>query len=101
MYTAGFGQVFPFDSTTYFEYNSLFATKTTVTCTNADCSANVPGSPCASPTFSGGASDYQYVCTPTYDSLSSAMEFSPCLSATVDPAHVAGKSTLVNCSGGG
>ena len=98
--TFGFGQAFPFDSTAYFEYNSLFATKTTVTCTSADCSTNVPGSPCASPTFSGGASDYQYVCSPTYDNLSSAMEFSPCLSATGDPAPNAAAPTFINCSGG-
>jgi len=100
MYTAGFGQVFPFDSTTYFEYNSLFATKTTVTCTSADCSSNVPGSPCASVTFSPGASDYQYICSPTYDSLSSAMEFSPCLGASGDPTPNVATPTFVNCSGG-
>ena len=98
--TFGFGQVFPFDSTTYFEYNSLFATKTTVTCTSADCSTNVPGSPCASVTFTPSASDYNYVCSPTYDSLSQVMEFSPCLSATGDPASNVATPTFVNCSGG-
>jgi len=98
--TFGFGQVFPFDSTSYFEYNSLFATKTTVTCTNADCSTNVPGSPCASTTFTGGAFDYMYVCSPTYDSLSSAMEFSPCLGANGDPTPNFATPTFVNCSGG-
>src|SRR6266702_8091584 len=80
MNTAGFGQVFPFDSTAYFEYNSLFATKTTVTCTSADCSSNVAGSPCAGVTYTDSAADYRYICSPTYDGLSSAMEFSPCLS---------------------
>src|SRR2546422_10791557 len=98
--TFGFGQVFPFDSTTYFEYDSLFATKTTVTCTSADCSTNVPGSPCASVTFTPSASDYNYVCSPTYDSLSQVMEFSPCLSATGDPASNVATPTFVNCSGG-
>ncbi len=98
--TFGFGQVFPFDSTTYFEYNSLFATKTTVTCTSADCTSNVPGSPCTSTTFTSSASDYNYVCSPTYDSLSSAMEFSPCLTATGDPTPNAATPTFVNCSGG-
>ncbi len=98
--TFGFGQVYPFDSTTYFEYNSLFATKTTFTCTNANCSSGVPGSPCASTTFSNGASDYMYVCSPTYDSLSSAMEFSPCLSAIGDPTPNVAIPTFVNCSGG-
>src|SRR5256712_238493 len=98
--TFGFGQVFPFDSTTYFEYNSLFATKTTVTCTSADCSTNVPGSPCASVTFTPSASDYNYVCSPTYDSLSQAMEFSPCLSAGGDPTLNVATPTFANCSGG-
>jgi hypothetical protein len=100
MYTAGFGEVFPFDSTTYFEYNSLFSTKTTVTCTSADCSSNVPGSPCASTTFSNAASNYMYICSPTYDSLSSAMEFSPCLSAIGDPTPNVATPTFVNCSSG-
>src|SRR5256885_1085194 len=100
MGTFGFGQVFPFDSSTYFEYNSLFATKTTVTCTNADCTSTVPGSPCASVTYTNSASDYQYVCSPTYDSLSSAMEFSPCLSADGDPTSNVATPTFVNCSGG-
>jgi len=98
--TFGFGQVFPFDRTTYFEYNSLFATKTTVTCTSADCTSNVPGSPCTSVTFTSSASDYNYVCSPTYDSLSSAMEFSPCLSADGDPTSNVATPTFVNCSGG-
>jgi len=100
MYTAGFGQVFPFDSTTYFYYNSLFATKTTVTCTSANCSSNVPGSPCASTIFTSSAADYMYVCSPIYDGLSQAMEFSPCLSATGDPTPNADLPTFVNCSGG-
>src|SRR2546421_4389319 len=100
MGTFGFGQVFPFDSSTYFEYNSLFATKTTVTCTSADCTSNVPGSPCTSVTFTSSASDYNYVCSPTYDSLSSAMEFSPCLSADGDPTSNVATPTFVNCSGG-
>src|SRR5438552_1181189 len=103
MYTAGFGQVFPFDSTTYFEYNSHLATKTTVTCTSTDCSSNVPGSPCASVTFTNSASDYQYICSPTYDSLSSAMEFSACLASpsttAPDPALGNASPTFATCSG--
>jgi len=100
--TFGFGQVFPFDSTTYFEYNSIFATKTTVTCTSADCASNVAGSPCQSSTFSPAASDYMYVCSPTYDSLSSAMEFSLCLGSpgpSTDPTFNQASPTFANCSG--
>jgi len=100
--TFGFGQVFPFDSTTYFEYNSLFATQTTVTCTSADCSAHVAGSPCASVTLSTSASDYQYICSSTYDGLSSAMEFSACLGSpgpSTDPSFSQASPTFANCSG--
>ena len=100
--TFGFGQVFPFDSTTYFEYNSIFATQTTVTCTVADCSTHVAGSPCASVTPSTGASDYMYACSPTYDSLSQAMEFSLCLGSpgpSTDPSFSQASPTFANCSG--
>jgi hypothetical protein len=100
MGTFGFGQVFPFDSTTYFEYNSIFATKTDYTCTNANCTSKVAGSPCASVTYTNAASDYNYICSPTYDSLSSAMEFSPCLSTTGDPMPGMASPTFINCSGG-
>ena len=105
MFTAGFGQVFPFDSAAYFEYNSIFATKTTVTCTSADCSSNVPGSPCASTVFTNAAADYMYVCSPTYDSLSAAMEFSTCLDSPsntkLDPTfnQNATQLTFASCSG--
>src|SRR5438132_12860418 len=101
--TFGFGQVFPFDSTLYFEYNSNFATQTSVTCTSADCSTHVAGSPCASVTPSTGASDYMYTCAPTYDSLSQAMEFSLCLGSpgpSTDPSFSQASPTFANCSGG-
>ena len=100
--TFGFGQVFPFDSTLYFEYNSIFATETTVTCTNASCSTNVPGSPCGSNVFSNSAADYMYLCSPTYDSLSTAMEFSLCLASpgpSTDPTSNQASPTFASCSG--
>ncbi len=100
--TFGFGQVFPFDSTTYFEYNSLFATETTVTCTNAACTTNTPGSTCASTVFTNGAADYNYVCSPTYDSSSSAMEFATCLVSpgpATDPTFNQASPTFASCSG--
>ena len=100
--TFGLGQVFPFDKTTYFQYNSLFATTTTVTCTNAACTTNVPGSPCASTVFSTSASDFDYICSPTYDTLSTAMEFSLCLASpgpSTDPAFNQASPTFASCSG--
>jgi hypothetical protein len=100
--TFGFGQVFPFDSTTYFEYNSLFATKTDYTCVNADCTIKTAGSTCASSTYTTSAPDYMYLCSPTYDQLSSAMEFSSCLSSpgpATDPSLGEASPTFANCSG--
>jgi hypothetical protein len=67
MYTGGFFQVFPFDTSLYFSYNSIFATKTT-------------SSPCTSTTFSSFAANYYYLCSPTYDSFSNQTEFAPALS---------------------
>ena len=105
MLTAGFGQVFPFDSTTYFEYNSIFATKTTVTCTNGSCSSSTPGSTCASTAFSNSAPDYMYLCSSTYDNLSNAMESSTCLASpsktNTDPTfgQNATQLTFATCSG--
>jgi hypothetical protein len=101
--TFGFGQVYPFDSTTYFEYNSEFATETTVTCTNGPCTTSTPGSTCSSNVFSSAASDYMYVCSPTYDQLSTAMEFSTCLASpglSTDPTLGTAVPTFANCSGG-
>src|SRR5467141_151121 len=102
MYTAGFGQVFPFDTTTYFEYNSLFATKTDYTCANADCTSKTLGSTCASTTYRGSANDYMYICSPAYDSLSSAMELSTCLASpgpSTDPMFNQASPTFATCSG--
>jgi hypothetical protein len=101
--TFGFGQVFPFDSTTYFEYNSIFTTQTTVTCTSADCTSFRAGSACASVTPSTSAANYMYVCDSTYDSLSTAMEFSLCLASpgpAADPSLGTSTPSFANCSGG-
>ena len=100
-----FGQVFPFDNTAYYVYNSLFATKTDFTCTNANCTSKTTGSTCASTTYTGAAADYMYLCSPMYDSLSSAMEFSTCLDSpsttNLDPTfnQNATQLTLASCSG--
>ena len=120
MYTGGFGKspfpfainnptvplsssIFPFDTTTYFEYNSIFTTETSVTCINAECSASTPGSTCASTTFNSDPNDYMYLCSPFYDSLSGEMESSPCLVSpgpATDPSVNQVSPTFANCSGG-
>jgi hypothetical protein len=88
--TFGFGQVFPFDSSLYFEYNSIST-------------SFLQGSPCTG-TSSIGGSNYMYVCSPTYDSLSSAMEFATCLASpgpSTDPTfnQNAPILTFASCSG--
>ncbi len=87
LYTAGFTGVFPFDSLLYFDNNSLFV-------------SNPGNSVCASTTTSFAASNYHFLCNPTYDSWSHSMEFAPCISATGDP--IAGSSSNAiagTCSG--
>jgi hypothetical protein len=78
MYTAAFGGVFPFDSSLYFLYNSRFVSGIP--------SIQPPNGPCSSqsvPTY--GPANYMFLCNPAYDSISSQMEFAPCLMAPGDP----------------
>ncbi len=81
MYTAAYGSVsgpLPFDSTYYFTYNSKFASVIP--------SIASPTGPCDNtgvPTVS--AADYIYLCNGLYDSLTTQLEFSPCLTVAGDP----------------
>ncbi len=89
--TFGFGlQVFPFDSTLYFEYNSEFA-------------SFISGSPCISTAaYPYSGANYMSVCSPIYDSLSSAMEDATCLASpgpVIDPTFSQSTPTFANCSG--
>ncbi len=103
MYTGDHENLFTFETSLYHLDNSLFTTKTTVTCTNVNCSASTPGSTCASTKVSTGATDYQYVCNSTYDSLSNALTFALCIASpgpSTDPTPGAASPTFANCSGG-
>jgi hypothetical protein len=78
MYTAGFLNVYPFDSSLYFGYNSRFVSGIP--------SIKSPSGVCSSqavPTFS--ASNYMYLCSSSYDGITTQMEFAPCVSAVGDP----------------
>ena len=87
MGTFGFGLVFPFDSTLYFLYNSLFTTEI--------------GPPCASVTPSTAAGNYMYDCSATFDALGNNMEFASCLASTQpDPTPAQTNPTFANCAGG-
>ena len=92
MYTAAFSGPTFFDGSLYFGYNSRFVSGSpAIQPPNGPCSAQAV--PTSSPY------DYMYVCSPTYDSLTSQMEFAPCLAASGDP--VAGASSNLPTSPGG
>ena len=93
MYTAAFDNVFPFDQSLYFTYNSRFVSGIS--------SIQAPNGPCSSQSVpASNPANYVYLCNPAYDSISSQMEFAPCLTASGDP--VAGQTNNgpgANCPG--
>jgi len=88
MYTGGFGGVFPFDSSLYFLYNSLFVS-----------GGSFDHPPCAATTAVTYPSNYMYMCVPSYDSISTQIEFAPCLSASGDPVPGQTSPTFADCPG--
>lgn len=93
MYTAGFVNVFPFDSSLYFGYNSRFVSGVP--------SIQTPTGPCSSQSVpSNSAGNYLYLCNPSYDNETAQMEFSPCITAPGDPAYGSiNNGPGGNCSG--
>ncbi len=80
-YTAAYGSAtgtLSFDSSLYFRYNSHF-----VSGIPSIQGANLCD-PTSVPTFS--APNDMYLCNPGFDSVSTNMEFSPCLTSPTDPA---------------
>src|SRR5260370_33491646 len=78
MYTGAFSDVFPFDASLYYIYNSRF-----VSGIPSVQPPNRPSSSVSVPSYS--AANYMYLCNPNYDSLTSHMEFPPHPSALPDP----------------
>lgn len=79
IYTGAFANVFPFDASLYFTYNSKFVSGIpAITPPNGPCSAAA--------TPSASAANYMYLCSRVYDNISSKMEFAPCLNTAGDPA---------------
>jgi hypothetical protein len=79
-YTAAFNGPTFFDGSLYYGYNSRFV--------NGLPAIKQPTGPCSAqavPTNSPG--DYMFLCSPSYDGLSSQMEFAPCLTAPGDPTQ--------------
>ena len=103
-YTAGFSGPTFYDGSYFFGYDSTFASASCPTPGTASCTTIVLGggtcNNAAVPTASAG--DYEYICSPTYDSLALQLETSPCLQSTGDPATGSNtNSSLANglCSG--
>jgi hypothetical protein len=90
VYTAGYGSVFPFDSTLYGLYNSVFVENLGT--------LDVP--PCSSASIPlNGANNYMFSCVPNYDSISSQMEFSSCVDTIGDPTAGEVAPTFATCPG--
>ncbi|OLD35695.1 MAG: hypothetical protein AUI50_00875 [Crenarchaeota archaeon 13_1_40CM_2_52_14] len=90
VYTAGFSNIQTFDASLYYIYNGKFVSGIPA--------IQPPNGPCSSesiPSFS--ASNYMYLCNPSYDSISNQMEFAPCLSAPGDPTPGSPNPTFSNC----
>ena len=78
MYTAAFSDVYPFDSSLYFTYNSRFVYGIS--------SVQTPAGPCSPQSVpSNSVSNYMWLCNSNYDNLSSQIENAPCISAVGDP----------------
>jgi ABC-type transport system substrate-binding protein len=88
IYTGALGNVFPFDASLYFSYNSRF-----VSGVPAD---QPPCSPAAVP--SPNPSNYMYLCNSAYDTASSNVEFATSLSnafsAATDAMDIFGKNAF-------
>jgi hypothetical protein len=86
-YTGAYSGPSFYDGSLYFGYNSKFASASCVSPDTTSCTTQVIGSGyCSNSSVqTGAASDYMYICSPTYDSLSTGLETAPCLSAAGDP----------------
>ena len=87
-YTGGYLGTTFYDTSLYLSYDSAF---TSASCSNPDtpsCATQVIGGGSCSNTSlqTASASDYMYICSPTYDSLASQLDTSPCLMSIGDPA---------------
>ncbi len=79
MYTAAFSDVYPFDSSLYFSYNSRFV--------DGIPSIQSPTGPCSPESVpSSSVANYMWLCNSNYDGLSSQMEKAPCLTTAGDPS---------------
>jgi hypothetical protein len=73
IYTGSYDDVFPFDSSLYFIYNSRFVSGTLL--------IQPPNGPCSSQSVpTSSPANYMFLCNTNYDSLTNQMEFAPYLS---------------------
>jgi len=102
MYTAAYTSVPFFDNSLYFSYNSRLVSASCASPGTAACTTQqIGGGFCSNQSVSTyDASDYMYLCSSNYDSLSSQMESAPCLTAPGDPVAGAA-SNLPTAPGNG
>ena len=92
VYTAGFGSVFPIDSSIFFGPNSRFVSGVCTSATNCITASPAFGSPGPCSTLSvptPAAGDYTYLCNSKYDTDSTAVEFASSVSNAFTAATVA------------
>ncbi len=78
-YTGGFGNVLTFDASLFNRYDSRFISGLPV---------HPPSDPCSILSVATlAASDYMYLCNPSFDSSVEQAEFAPCLTAPGDPSN--------------
>jgi hypothetical protein len=92
-YTAAYSGVTFYDRSLYYTYNSRFVSASCVSPGTPSClTQQIGGGYCSNSSVNTAiASNYMYICSPTYDNLSNELETSSCLSASGDP--VAGATT--------
>jgi hypothetical protein len=86
-YTAAYSGVTFYDDSLYYNYNSGFVSASCASPGTSSCTTQqVGGGYCSNASVqTAAASNYMYICSPTYDTLSTGLETSPCLSAAGDP----------------
>lgn len=96
IYTGGFNGEFPFTVALFNSYNSGIASASCTSPGTTSCAPQVVGGGFCSNASVGsfGANDYQYMCSPSYDSYSNQMEFALCPSGPGDPTTGESSSTV-------
>jgi hypothetical protein len=102
-YTAAYSAGTFYDSSLYFTYSSLFTSASCASPNTPSCTTQVVGGGYCSNSAvqTPAASDYMYICSPTYDNLAVQLESAPCLAAPSGDPVAGATSNLPTGTGGG